>query len=76
MTRKKAIEIVVTNVKMGWMIKGWKHARVWKKSICFFASALSAHPLLSKQSELPAKNKYMPGGWVIPRTWLEENGHL
>lgn len=64
MTRKKAIGIVVVNVKIGWPLKGWKEVCVSIRGVRF-----SGHSAFSK----PFKGIL---GWHIPRKWLEKNGHL
>ena len=64
MTRKKAIEIVVANAKMGWPPENWLEARL---SDCLLTFHFS-------QSEIEPTEIY--GAWYFPRKWLKENGHL
>ena len=65
MTRKKAIEIVVANVKMGWPIEGWQGARADNHGLVFIiAQPVCVVPVRCNQ------------GWWLSREWLEENGHL
>ena len=68
MTQKKAIEIVVANVKMGWMPKRWASVNVSPIQIEFkgFVPALL-------EEGVPLK---WHGEWLIPRKWLEEKGYL
>lgn len=71
MTRKRAIEIVVANVKMGWVIKKWAQARMLKNGMAFWSATDLNIPANLKPP--PRKCKY---GWVIYRKWLEDKGHL
>jgi hypothetical protein len=74
MTRKKAIEIVVANVKMGWPSKRWDTALVYYAyandgatlSFVFWAGAAQNRPGRTQVNS----------GWQIPRKWLEDKGYL
>jgi hypothetical protein len=72
MTRKKAIEIVVANVKMGWVPKKWAQARILKHGMAFWYAAQLKIPA---DFNPPPPKKY-GAGWVISRKWLEEKGYL
>lgn len=69
MTRKKAIEIVVANVKMGWMDKSWNVALAgcFEDTLCFEEWVrFPATPAVYRAQD----------AWLIPRKWLEEKGYL
>lgn len=78
MTRKKAIEIVVANVKMGWMPKRWKECAAGNQyngkyggvGVCFFVEWVDG-----AATTTPIKSQHFDR-WYIPRTWLEEKGYL
>lgn len=71
MTRKRAIEIVVANVKkMGWPHPDWLEARI-------YYSDFSLSSILEFSRGTPySKPERCRGGWFIPRKWLEEKGYL
>ena len=65
MTRKKAIEIVVANVKMGWPYPGWTEATISKRGLHFFL-----------HSCVNIKPKRFQDRWDIPHKWLKDEGHI
>lgn len=72
MTRKRAIEIVVANVKMGWVYTRWQNVVVDEINcdIRFNVTLIHREPCM------------MGGGeegrciWVFSYQWLEEKGYL
>lgn len=72
MTKKRAIEIVVANVKMGWAINRWSHAVVDDIN-CEIRFNIT--PLFREPTYLGGDGKGCCV-WAIPYQWLKDKHHL
>ncbi len=73
MTRKKAIEIVVANVKMGWPPKRWNEALIGISGTTLKINRMAYFYVTDAPFPMP---RHCVLGWYIPRKWLEERNYL
>jgi hypothetical protein len=69
--RDKAVKIAVANIKLDWVEESWNVVQVCvtfpnKGEVLFFSGL---------ERDIPHKTD-KKDGWVIPRKWLEEKGHI